>query len=149
MWHPPPPSNQSCIRTGPKAITVHSLFSLWKKKKSHEVILTPGLRNRFMCLCSNAWFCWFPAQKFCKNSCASFIISCILVSSACDCMTNTMELQRIWRFTCRWALDESQFQLCKRTVTYLSQSKEKQTSTQFTDIRDEFGLLHSSKDHQN
>lgn len=36
-----------------------------------------------MCLCSKAWFCWLPAQKFCKNSWASLIISCILVSSAC------------------------------------------------------------------
>lgn len=45
--------------------------------------LTPGLRNRFMCLCSKAWFCWLPAQKFCKNSWANLIISCILVSSAC------------------------------------------------------------------
>lgn len=147
MWPPPPPTNLASEQAQRQLQSIH--FSLSEKKKSHEVILTPGLRNRFMCLCSNAWFCWFPAQKFCKNSCASFIISCILVSSACDCMTNTMELQRIWRFTCRWALDESQFQLCKRTVTYLSQSKEKQTSTQFTDIRDEFGLLHSSKDHQN
>lgn len=147
MW--PPPPQPILHQNRPKGNYSPFTFLSLKKKKSHEVILTPGLRNRFMCLCSNAWFCWFPAQKFCKNSCASFIISCILVSSACDCMTNTMELQRIWRFTCRWALDESQFQLCKRTVTYLSQSKEKQTSTQFTDIRDEFGLLHSSKDHQN
>lgn len=36
-----------------------------------------------MCLCSKAWFCWLPAQKFCKNSWANRIISCILVSSAC------------------------------------------------------------------
>lgn len=133
----------------PRGITEDNLFLLGKKYKSqHEVILTPGLRNRFMCLCSNAWFCWFPAQKFCKNSCASFIISCILVSSACDCMTHKMGLKRIWRFTFRWVLDEPQLQLCKRTVTSPSHSKEKQTSTQFTDIRDEFGLLHSFKDHQ-
>lgn len=49
----------------------------------HAWGLTPGLRNRFMCLCSKAWFCWLPAQKFCRNSWASLIISCILVSSAC------------------------------------------------------------------
>lgn len=47
----------------------------------HE--LTPGLRKRLMCLCSRAWFCWFPAQKFWRNSWASFMISCIRTSSPC------------------------------------------------------------------
>lgn len=43
--------------------------------------LTPGLRKRLMCLCSRAWFCWFPAQKFCRNWWANFMISCIRKSS--------------------------------------------------------------------
>lgn len=34
-----------------------------------------------ICLCSRAWFCWFPAQKFCRNWWANFMMSCIRKSS--------------------------------------------------------------------
>lgn len=46
-----------------------------------QLLLTPGLRKRLMCLCRRAWFCWFPAQKFCRNWWASFMMSCMRRSS--------------------------------------------------------------------
>lgn len=46
-----------------------------------QLLLTPGLRKRLTCLCRRAWFCWFPAQKFCRNWWASFMMSCMRRSS--------------------------------------------------------------------
>lgn len=57
------------------------LVSLGYLLSGWRLLLTPGLRKRLMCLCRRAWFCWFPAQKFCRNWWANFIMSCMRRSS--------------------------------------------------------------------
>lgn len=58
-----------------------SIVDVPRSNTEMPMVLTPGLRNKLICLWRRAWFCWFPAQKFCRNSWASFMISCIRTSS--------------------------------------------------------------------
>lgn len=72
---------------------------------------TPGVRKRFWCLFSRAWFWGFPLQKFCRKVCARVMISFIfsslcakaepkqfrerLVESQKPCHTNTSQKHQV------------------------------------------------------